>query len=89
MRIKVSILPLAIGTAIKSLQFSGIDVSNLGSDIGPMAFVPSGSDSAKAKAAQFGKFGGIAECGICNRQHARVEFSCTVENGGILGGGLY
>ena len=52
MKIEVPILPLAVGTAIKSLQFGGIDVSNLGSGIGPMAFVPPGADSAKAKAAQ-------------------------------------
>ena len=52
MRIKVPILPLAVGTDIKSLRFGGIDVSNLGSGIGPMAFVPPGADSAKAKTAQ-------------------------------------
>ena len=48
--IEVLILPLGVGTAIKSLQFGGIDVANLGSGIGPMALVPPGADSTKAKA---------------------------------------
>ena len=51
-KIKVPILPLAVDTAIKPLQFSGIDVSNLISGIGPMALVPPGEDSAKTKTAQ-------------------------------------
>ena len=52
MGIEVPILPLAVGTALKALRFAGIDVSNLGSGIGPQALVPPGADSSKAKAAQ-------------------------------------
>ena len=51
LNIEVPILPLGVGTAIKSLQFGGINVANLGSGIGLMAIVPPGADSSKAKAA--------------------------------------
>ena len=52
MGIEVPILPLAVGTALKALRFACINVSNLGSGLGPQALVPPGADSSKVKATQ-------------------------------------
>ena len=43
LKIIVLVIPLSASTAVLSLQFSGIDVSNLGLGILPMGFVPPGA----------------------------------------------
>ena len=47
----IPVIPLSAASSVLSLQFAGIDVSNLGSSLLPMAFVPPGATSAKGKAA--------------------------------------
>ena len=50
LKIKVPVMPLRAVTSLLSLMWDGIDMADLGSGILPMAFIPPGTITLKAKA---------------------------------------
>ena len=50
LKIKAPVMPLCAVTSLLALMWEGIDVADLGSGILPMAFIPNGAITPKAKA---------------------------------------